>query len=317
VLWAALVRRERPDPIVAVLCAYCAALTLYCTRGAPDWLASASLLAHVPDRRSTLGIGFADTLAWIAFLARARAKETSPSPAAALGVAAAWALVLASCSVRLRSALPDTNAPMLALAVIANGVIGFLALRGMRPVLVTAAVAAAVATTTLRFNPIAVGGSDHLLHNPVSEMILDVDREAGGDTIWISYGDEKIANLFRVLGVQAVDGVHPTPQLELWSRIDPTGADRSRYNRFAHVYAGMYAPAGRFMPAQDTLYVGVGPEEEELRRLGVTHLLVRVSDPRFAIGFGSYEPAGRAGFYAAFELPLRSRSRSGSLRVTE
>jgi hypothetical protein len=100
---------------------------------------------------------------------------------------------------------------------------------------VLATLAGGLAWCSLWFNPVVKGGSEYLVENPLSQRILAIDREAGGETLWVSYGSHQIANLFRVLGIRALNGVHPLPQLELWERFDTERRYRRVYNRYAHV----------------------------------------------------------------------------------
>ena len=60
------------------------------------------------------------------------------------------------------------------------------------------------------------GGSEYLVENPLSQKILEIDRQHDGESVWIVFGSPYLPNLFRVLGVRAVNGLHPVPQFELW-----------------------------------------------------------------------------------------------------
>jgi hypothetical protein len=260
-----------------------------------------------------LALGIADALLLIAFLAGLGPRKRA-MPRDDAVIAGLWAIALFDCMLALRGALDASRTLWLGVPWIANALLGFAILRGARPVLVAAVPAAALLVSTAWFNPLARGGSEHLLHGAVSEMITELDQRAGGRSVWISYGDQNISNLFRMLGVHALDGVHAAPQLALWKELDPEGAYRSHYNRFAHVFIGL-AHAGRhFISTTDTLMAEIDPTDPVLDRLGVTHLLVRTSELHLSVRFGGFEPAARAGFYTAYERPLRKRA---SLGVSE
>ncbi len=147
--------------------------------------------------------------------------------------------------------------------------------------------------------------------NPLSRKILEIDRDAGGESVWLAYGNLEIPNLFRMIGVRAVNGVHGVPQLDLWERIDPEGQQRDIYNRYAHVIATLpNRGKARFRYAHsDAFLVALGPkEEEELGRLEVTHLLVDMTRPQLTRRFGRFQPLTRVEHYLLYALPLTPRT---------
>jgi len=307
VLWRTTTRRERFDPIVLILAVYCAAISIYCVWGIPMSAARASLFAAVPAHRAMLGLGLGDVLLLVAFVGQPRCPNPeAPRNDAILAVL--WTAALGACALALHEALPETKPLWMVAGVIVNGALSFAILRRARPAVVATLIAGALALSTLWFNPLAMGGSHYLLNNDLSKMILDIDRRTGGRSTWISYGDQTISNLFRVLGVRALDGAQPTPQLEMWKSLDPAGLYRPSYNRFAHVRAEVAEGGLRFGSSREKIVIALDPEGPEIQRLGVTHLLVRTDKPPMAIRFGSYQPTARTGYYTAYELPLRRRT---------
>jgi len=303
-VWRAVTRRERMDPLAAMLLAYCAAVSIFCVRGVPEWAARLSLFSAVPASRAVLGLALADTLLLVVFLGRPRVPSTAARADAV--VAVLWSLVLAASARELGRLLRETQATALIAFVGANGLIGIAILRRWRPVVPVSVAAAALAASTLWFNPVAIGGSEYILHNPVSKMIVDLDRRAGGRSTWIAYGDGYVSNLFRMLGVRSLAGALPAPQPDLWAQMDPEGKARAQYNRFAHVSFVLALSGQPFRSSVDSLWVELDPDDPMLERMGVTHLLVRTAEnPRLAIRFAGYQPAGRAGRFTAYELPLR------------
>jgi len=307
-LWRTAMRREKIDPVVWALALYCAAISIYCVWGIPDAAARASLFVAVPAHRAMLGLGLGDVALLVAFLSQPCGTHPE-SPRSDAILAVLWAAALGACALALHEALPETKPLWMIAGVIVNGALAFAILRRARPAAVASLIAGALALSTLGFNPLALGGSHYLLDNDLSKMIVDLDRRSGGRSTWISYGgDQAISNLFRVLGVRALDGTQPTPQLEMWKSLDPTGHYRRAYNRFAHVRAEPTQNKVRFWSSREKIMIELDPEGPEIEQLGVTHLLVRTNNPAAAIRFRSYQPAARAGYYTAYELPLRRRS---------
>jgi len=300
-----LASREPVPPLLVGLAIYCGVILVDCEIGLPTWFLRASLLGLVPSERALLGLGFADAALLVCFLATSPPLRTADRYADA-AIALAWSAWIAFCARSLASALPEARPVWLVLLVAANGVVAFAILRRVSPTALVAALAGGLAACTLWFNPLAVGGSSYLLENPLSRVILEIDRLAGGKTVWSTYGDDRVANLFRVLGVHSLNGVHPIPELALWRRIDPLGVDELHYNRFAHVWVGEARTGTRFGHLQDVLALYADPEEGVLEQLGVTHLLARM-DSSAGRRLQPYKPIARVGPFGIFELPLHRR----------
>jgi len=254
---------------------------LYAWAGRPAWLAGAPLLGSVPPERVLLALGLADLLLLVRFLSRSAPTPQRGDRRFALGVAVAFAAGLALCVGPLCRALPTLRAGPLWAAAALNGALAYAVLRRRRPALLLAAMLGVTAACTLWFNPLVRGGSDFLLANPLSREIAAIDRAAGGKSVWLAYGPSYQPNLFRVLGVRAINGVHPLPQLELWRRLDPRGEQERIYNRYAHVVArsGPDQRARFRLTAPDAFELIAQPGSEAVRSLGVTHVLVVTHDP--------------------------------------
>lgn len=266
--------RGRPDPLSLALLGYATLLVGYATFGVPAAIARATGLSWAPPSRTLVALGLADAVLLVRQLALP--VQDAPGRRFAAGVAAAWVAALAAVAFEAHRSFPEVGVAWLAAACLVNGLLAAgIALRAHGTALVASS-ACALLASTLWYNPLVLGGSAYLRDNELSHKILAQDRAAGGGTLWVSYGPLYAGNLFRVLGVRALTGLHPVPQLELWRRLDPEGASERIYNRYAHVTArSSGAPGVRFLlPAPDSVEVVVEPGAPELRALGVTHVLI-------------------------------------------
>jgi len=270
---------RRADPVALALLAFCFALALFVTFGLPEAVSRVTPLRFVPSGRAILALGVADALLLVrvlSFLAHAR-----PDRRFALGISMVWFLALGLCAPFVLHAAPDAGAVWLFTLAGANGLLAGAILAGF-PLPALGAMVLGLALTTTGFNPLVQRGSDFLRENPLASAILAIDGAEGGDTTWVSFGGEFpiSANLFRVLGVRCLNGVHPVPQPELWRVLDPGGFHVQVYNRYAHI--GFSATASRsapFLPAPDQVIVPMHPASPRLRTLGVTHLHVYATHP--------------------------------------
>jgi hypothetical protein len=285
--WRAVARRER-DPLALALCALCAALFLYVCVGVPEPVARATGLSLAPGRRAVVALGLADVSLLVRTLARAPVPGRT-GRALAGAIALAWCGVLAACAVRLAGALPQLPAAGLAAAVAANGALAFAALRGRRPRAVLAAAVALSAASSLWFNPLVRGGAAFLREHELSRAVLALDAATEGGSTWLVLGEPAPANLVRALGVRALNGTHPTPQLALWRRVDPRGRSRPVYDRYAHVTVVATAGAPRFrLRTLDGFRLELDPCGPAFAALGATHVLL--------YGGGAEEFAALSGF---------------------
>jgi hypothetical protein len=302
------------DPISTALIVYIAFFSVFAVLGLPELVARATLLSWVPGPRSALGLGLADIALVIRhFSLGERRVGLRPRPAAAISLA--WISALSACAWALHQQRPELGLPASALLVLLNGLLGYSILRCRRPAIVLGALAGGLAWCSLWFNPVVKGGSEYLVENPLSRRILAIDAEAGGETFWVSYGSHQTANLFRVLGIRALNGVHPLPQLELWARLDARGRYRQVYNRYAHVsFQPSRSQRVAFrLDGLDGFTVRTSPTAASLRGLGVTHLLVRAADPVVFDAFSGLERIDSVGQNHIFRLRARSSAAVGDV----
>jgi len=305
-VWRRLVEGEPIDRLALPLLVYQGALVAYAVFGLPESLARASGLSLVPGPRAVIGIGLADAVLLVRFLASAR-PALARERRRALALAGAWALALAACAAELARALPDARLPVLAPVVALNGLLAWAALTARRRALPALALAACSLATTAWFNPVVLGGSDYLARNALSRRILQIDRATAGGSTWIGFGGYELPNLFRAIGVRSVNGTLPMPQLALWARIDPDGRAREVYDRYAHVTAVATRgsePEFR-LESDDNVTLRIDPTSRALRDLGVTHALFR-GDPSGRRAFellGGLEHLGSVGANHLYRVP--------------
>jgi hypothetical protein len=296
---------ERPGALSLLLLGYCALLVFHAHVGVPEWVARVTGLGFMPGQRGVLGLALAETLLVLRWLSSERAPEPRQVWTLHAGLSLAWALALLVAGSRLREALPALPWSGIALASALNGGLAFLLLARWRPRVVLGIVAAALAATSLWFNPLVRGGTEYLRANELCAAVLRADRERGGESTWIVYG-ASVGNLLPGLGVHALNGEQALPQLELWRRLDDSDEAFETYNRYAIVHFRWPAPEpGQRMSLGNqcnfTFYVD--PGGPLLPALGATHVLA-CPHPSMPRTFKRFVPLAQVGDHALFELPL-------------
>jgi len=267
--------RSRIGPVEMVLAAAVFGFGLHAVVGLPEALGRTFPLLDPPPRRTMIAFGIAEVALLVRLLARRDIGRPTNLFLAAV-IAFGWAALVAFAAWQLNA--PVTGAafgPGVALAAV-NGALAFLALRTrfVWSPIALAALGSLVASAW--FNPVVRGGTGYLYENPLSRRIVALDRAHDRDSTWLVFGNLQLPNLLRILGVHALNGVHPVPRPELWARLDSSGLMRRVYDRFAHVGFAV-APGSRprlRAVGEDLVMVGLWPSPAMLSALGVTHVLV-------------------------------------------
>jgi hypothetical protein len=309
VAWRWLGEQERRvDPLVVGLVLYCLALTLYCTLGAPDWLARGTLLSWVTSRRAVLGIGLADALLLARFLALGVRSEGSTEDRndrmAAVIVGTAFGGLMLYCGIRLRDALPGLSLMGMATLVAANGVLAYLIVRRWRIEVVMGLLAIGMVISSAWFNPLVRGGASYLTENPLARKILQIELQDGGGG-WIGYELNGASNLLRALGVRSLTGVYAVPQIPLWRTFDREGAQQDVYNRYGHAFVRRRRAGDEtfLLVGADGFVLAKNPTDPEFRELGITHVLHVGRYPHPEARFPELEYVDSVGWNHLFRIP--------------
>ncbi len=270
------VRASRPgariDATTAAFLVYVAFLVVFCCVGFPMLVSQLLLLSAVPTERAVIGLGIAEAILLVRFVAVRTQPDATRAGAAALALG--WAGAVLWIGLFARQTLGGVTTPWIAGAAAVNAAAAYGLLRARRPQLVLGAMALVLVPCTAWFNPVVRGGSDFVLHNPVSDAVREIDAEAGGETAWVVFNSDNFANLFRALGVRALGGVFPVPQLELFHRIDPQGEWEGIYNRYGNaVFLPRSSGGVAFrLLGPDVFFCDLPVDAATLTRLGATHV---------------------------------------------
>lgn len=263
------------DPYVTMLVLFLLFTLTFMCIGFPPVVAKFTLMSKVIAIRAIFPLGFAFALltmrVWY-LLKKNRSLEANMATLFASMLL--WVSVLTISSSKIYSIYPELNNTLRFGAVTLCMLISvFVAFRKTR----TVAFFLAFSLTTvsmITFNPLMFGGTKQIQENVISQEMLKAHTSGSR---WLVYGDLWIANLPRMLGLNAINGTHSTPQFELWSLFDETGAARNEYNRFAHVFAYTTSRVGETKiksNSWNTVDLGVHPLDPRLLELKVDHFLV-------------------------------------------
>jgi hypothetical protein len=304
-------------------------LLVWCLVPVPPRLVAWTLMDRVQPGRTTLALGVTDLALLAASMRRIPGVAEKRWPVGLLLPAAVvWCGLVASLMWRIHAVFPGTPMTGLAAGATASGVVGLALLRMPRTGL--AALVLLYIAATAGLNPVVRGGTRFLRMNPLSLSMKELDqaqRRRGLSPRWVvcgpTIGGMQVANLPRILGLHAINGVVPYPQVGLWRVLDPSGLYASAWNRYAHVAFVLPAAPGPTVirnQGQDVVVVEMSPAAPEFRALGVTAVLYRGSDPERLRSLPGWRWVETWGDWHIFEIgsgptdfpPVRRRSCASS-----
>jgi hypothetical protein len=270
-------RRWWQQPVlrtVALLMAFCFLTLAWTSLPLPG--AVKSVLAHmgwslVPASRTQLGFAVASAM-MMAMLVSATARgELQLVRLPAAGLSLFTALVVGGYGRYLQTMDPlFFSDGRIALGALAAAALVFAAHRGLRWLFLLVMVAAALPTTYV--NPIQNGLEPYL-----KKRIFLLARQSGGgpQDRWAVYGNMRLAQGFRAVGLSVINGTYYTPRMEMLEKLDPDGQYKGVWNRYAHVELASGGPVPeptfeiRYADHYRIIMDVCGPH---IRSAGVTHL---------------------------------------------
>jgi len=276
-VWQLIVKRKSIDKFSVILLGYFALILFYMFLGFPKFLSKYSLFGFMPDYRAVIGLGIADIILLVSFLST---EQTTEKTKEKFIIPCLWMVFLFICGICLQRHVKIPFVYII-IVVLLNGVLSFYLLASGKKKIAFAFLVLISFITTIWFNPVVRGGTAYLYRNPLSKKILEIEQKEQGHTKWATFSNSTIyGNLFRILGVKAIDGLHPYPQFSLWKTFDRNKQGYLYYNRYAHI---SFAPISEDritfdVPLHDNIIVYIQPFSEVFNLLGVTHFLVTGKD---------------------------------------
>lgn len=230
-------QRWRQSPVlktVTFLMAYCLLTLAWTSLPLPD--AIKSVLAHagwslVPASRTQLGFAVASALMFPLLVSATARGELQPVKVPGVLLALLTVLAVGGYGKYLQTMDPLFFTDWrIALGAVVAAALVLAAHGGVR--WLYGAVMVAAALPTMYVNPIQNGLEPYL-----NKRIFQLARQAGSaqQDKWAVYGNMRLAQGFRSVGLQVINGTYYTPRLDMLEKLDPDGQYKDVWNRYAHV----------------------------------------------------------------------------------
>lgn len=307
------VRRRIDSGLVFVLVPY-AFLMAYGILGFPATLAKLSLLSYTPTGRLPIAMGYLDVVLLVRSLSCLQDNQLQHEGNADRSHRT-WHTVasglIAFGFVSLLVWWARTGTPLLMgtkASVIVAGAYMLLALPVFLPTRFFVASsegrgswmmasALVVLVIALCVNPIQKG-ADALLKSETLESASAISKQDPA-ALWIV--DSTILGQGCITaGIPTVNSLNVYPNLDLWHKIDPTGAYEDTYNRYAHIGACLADKTSFELLAADSLMVFLTPEDAV--KLGVSYWLSDEDLARWNSESVTFVPVKPAGAFTVYRI---------------
>jgi hypothetical protein len=268
---------------IVPLVAYLVLTALWAYNGVPMWLAHISGWEFVPPSRGIIGWGIGSiilTIVVIRFASRPRVSHVLLATFASMGALGAY--FVSHPELRLNE---TSSATVVCLAISWLGIISSILWRSSL-LLMISIVALCVYPHGL-VNPV-MRGMDSIFDNPLVKAVSTFDESRTAR--WVVFDSSDQAQLVKSTGRKVLNGSQYLPHLRLMNKIDPPGAQREIYNRYAHGTFLVLPPGSQhalFLATPDAWHLHIDPCGEKFAQLRVDYIVLTQQHPEH--DFSCYE----------------------------
>lgn len=266
-------RQPALRPVIALLL-FCALNLAWTSLPLPDMLKQ--VMAHtgwsmVPAYRTQIGFAVASALVFALLVGATARGELQLVRVPSIWVSGAAVLLTVGYGLFLRKIDPVFFGDgRIALGAGAVGLLIWAAQRGWRWLYFLVMVAAAA--PTMYVNPVQ-NGLDSFLNK---RIFLEAKRLGGSASDkWAVFGNMRLAQGFRGVGLQVINGTYYSPRADLLASLDPDSRYQSVWNRYAHmeIQSGLAGEIPKFdLMFADHFRVKIDVCGPHIRAAGVTRL---------------------------------------------
>lgn len=258
-------------------------ILLYTYVGFPKWIAEMTLFSKNAVNRTQIGMGLAEICLLTVFLQK---KRTAPTRKELLRILGLTTLFIVSFALFFSGRVLVSHKLNLIVPVVIYLVLSYLLITPKKATPFLFLFTTLSMIYTFHFNPIVRGGNEYLQHNPLAEKLKEIDGRFDKKSNWVVFGDTTEAwvtgNYFRILGISAIVGYFPQPQVGIFKPFDKDGKFASIYNQCAHVrFVEAQSEEATFPFEPGQIRVRVSPKAQGFKDLKVTHFLFTEGAPEY------------------------------------
>ncbi len=260
---------------IAPLGAYLGLTALWAYYGIPAWLAHVSGWELVPPSRAVVGWGTASIVFTVLVLRYA--KRLAWSRVLLLTVASLGAIGFYFVS---HSELQPATISVATMTLLAAGFLcAAVGISSRSPLLLLLGVLVLCAWPHSLVNPV-MRGMRPILENPLVRAVTALDESRTAR--WIVFDSSEQAQLVKATGRKVLNGAQYLPNFWMMKKIDPSGAQRDVYNRYAHATFLVATPEAQqalYLPAPDAWHLHIDPCGQKFAQLRVDYIVITKAHP--------------------------------------
>ncbi len=248
---------------------------IYTFVGFPLWLAEITLMSKATVNRTQIGLGLSELCLLIVYLNNLKESDLFKNRKALILVSL---LFIFGTTFFFITRIRVTHRVLLLLPIIIFSGLSYLLFTPKFKTHFLCALLFLSVVYTFHFNPIVQGGDEYMQTNPLGKKLLEIDKENQNNSLWVIYGNTMdamvISNYFRIIGLKALVGYFPQPQLEFLKRFDPENKFVSTYNQCAFIrFTDSPSENATFSFEPGNGKINVAPTSKVFSELGVTHFV--------------------------------------------
>jgi hypothetical protein len=262
------IKCKKVSPIIISLLVFCLFFSAWVLLRFPQFFAQITFLSYIPPKRSFIALGLGSIFLTLVYLSE-KSKQVTVRIACIL--AAIFLLAVAAYMIYFSKQTGYIFPSWLFFYVpLIVGGAAFSLLRkkaGLFFLFLTL-----LLFPNAKINPINYDNAP-FKNTKVAEFVLNGNFNKNDR--WIVYGSGPVANYLKGLGLNAINGVNYTPNMELINAIDKDGKFKKITNRYAHI--SFNEPDGQsekiHLIQDDSYEVNVDPCDSDLKQLGLNYLV--------------------------------------------
>lgn len=265
----ALIRSKKKDLLTILLLIPTTFLGIYCMVSLPPVVAKVLLLTYTTPKRASDILGYAMVLLLLTALGRMKEDVRVRFPVSLIACAAVMAVTLYVTRITYAGYLR-----FLYFAVIGGIITIVFALLFSRAKekwrnAAMIVMSVAVIVTGYSVNPLMYG-TEAVTSRPVAKEISRIAAE-DSEGKWMALSSGVVGNYMVACGAPTINSVNYVPNMEMWKKLDPAGADDEVYNRYAHINIELTNKETTMELAQ-TDFINLFLSYDDLEKLDVSYL---------------------------------------------
>jgi len=266
------IKGSKPSYLKLFLCLYLIVLTFFCIVGFSPFFAKITLMSFSTGNRAIIGVGFANTLLIMVFLATGNRIKLSVYIKLILIPLFFVVFYYFGKHLQLVTRSNFIDLSKIVFICVIFSLLSYLLVK-KRSFAFCFILLLLVFIPGYGKNPIS-SGLEPIYGKKITKFILDIEKKHP-DQKWVVYGSHILPNFLKATGADIFNGVVFPPDLKSMKILDPLEKNKNVFNRYAHiVFIRSDSEIPSFVLKQTDLYeIHIDPCSKKLQDVGIQYMV--------------------------------------------